>query len=67
MPGLGGIELQALLHAEGHHIPVIFVTAHPDKHVRDDAIRAGAVCFLSMPITSVADLILCLDRALKKA
>jgi FixJ family two-component response regulator len=66
MPGLNGIELQSLLHAEGHRIPVIFVTAHPDEHVRDNAMRGGAVSFLNKPI-SIADLVLCLDRALKKA
>jgi FixJ family two-component response regulator len=40
------------------------VTAHPDEHVRDRAMRAGAVAFLSKPI-SAADLIRCLDGALK--
>jgi hypothetical protein len=38
--------------------------AHPDEHVRDRAMRAGAVSFMSKPI-SEADLIRCLDRALK--
>jgi len=66
MPGLSGVELQAVLHAEGHHIPVILLTGQPDEHVRDHAMRAGAVAFMSKPI-SEADLILCLDRALKKA
>jgi FixJ family two-component response regulator len=66
MPGLSGIDLQALLHAEGHHIPVIFITAHPDEHTRERAMRAGAVCFMNKPM-SEADLIHCLDRALKNA
>ncbi len=65
MPGVSGVELQARLHAEGHRIPVIFVTAHPDEHVRERAMRSGAVAFMSKPI-SEADLIRCLDRALKK-
>lgn len=64
MPGVSGLELQARLHAEGHHISVIFVTAHPDGHLRDRAMRSGAIAFMSKPI-SEADLIRCLDRALK--
>jgi FixJ family two-component response regulator len=64
MPGVGGVELRARLHTEGHHIPVILHTAHPDEHVRDRAMRAGAVSFMSKPI-SEADLIRCLDRAPK--
>lgn len=64
MPGVSGIELQARLHAEAPHIPVILVTAHPDTHVRTRAMRAGAVAFMSKPI-SEPDLIRCLDRALK--
>jgi len=64
MPEVSGLELQARLHAEGHHISVIFVTAHPDGHLRDRAMRSGAIAFMSKPI-SEADLIRCLDRALK--
>jgi FixJ family two-component response regulator len=64
MPGLSGIELQARLHAGGHRIPIIFVTGYPDERVRERAMQAGAVSFMSKPI-SQANLILCLDRALK--
>jgi FixJ family two-component response regulator len=62
LPGLSGIEFEALLRTEGYHIPVILITGYPD--VRDRAMRAGAASFLSKPI-SEADLIRCLDRALK--
>lgn len=65
MPGLSGVELQVVLDAKGHHIPMILLTAHADEHVRERAMRAGAVSFMSKPI-SESDLILCLDRALKK-
>jgi FixJ family two-component response regulator len=65
MPGLSGLELQAVLYAKGHHIPVILLTGHPDEHVRERAIRGGAVAFISKPV-SEGDLILWLDRALKK-
>jgi FixJ family two-component response regulator len=65
MPGLNGIELQARLKADGHRIPIIFVTAFPDAHVRDRAMQSGAVSFMSKPF-SEANLIVCLDRALQK-
>jgi FixJ family two-component response regulator len=64
LPGLSGIEFEALLRTEGYRIPVILITGHPDQRVRDRAMRACAASFLSKPI-SEADLIRCLDRALK--
>ena len=66
MPGLTGIELQDRLAASGHRIPIIFVTAFPDDRTRDRAMRSGAVSFMSKPY-SEANLIVCLDRALKAA
>ena len=66
MPGLNGIELQDRLTANGHRIPIIFVTAFPDERVRDRAMQSGAVSFMSKPF-SEANLIVCLDRALKAA
>jgi len=47
MPGLTGIDLQDRLIAEGHRIPIIFITAHPGESVRARAMKAGAVDFLS--------------------
>ena len=37
MPAMSGVELQALLLARGHHVPIIFITAFSD-----DAVRARA-------------------------
>jgi FixJ family two-component response regulator len=64
MPGLSGIELEAVLRTEGYRIPVILVTGHPDELIRDRARRAGEASFLSKPVGE-ANLIRCLDRALK--
>jgi FixJ family two-component response regulator len=50
MPGLSGLDLQDLLIAEGHRLPIIFITGHPDENVRARAIKAGAVGFLSKPV-----------------
>jgi FixJ family two-component response regulator len=49
MPGMSGLELQATLNAERCQIPVIFITAHGDAETRIDAMREGAVEFLSKP------------------
>lgn len=49
MPGMSGLELQAQLNAEQCKIPIIFITAHGDAKMRLQALRAGAVEFLSKP------------------
>jgi FixJ family two-component response regulator len=49
MPGLSGLELQAKLNAEHCRIPTIFITAHGDAQMRMQALRAGAVEFLTKP------------------
>src|SRR5262245_887825 len=65
MPGLSGLELQSHLIAAGHPMPMIFVTAFPEAHVRTQALEAGAYGFLSKPFDE-ENLIACLDRALGK-
>ena len=66
MPGLSGLDLQDLLIAAGHRIPIIFITGHPDENVRARAMKAGAVAFLTKPVN--ADHLLgYLDKALKAA
>ena len=49
MPGMSGLELQSRLNAERCRIPIIFITAHGDAKMRIQALRAGAVEFLSKP------------------
>jgi FixJ family two-component response regulator len=49
MPGISGLELQAKLKAERCRIPIIFITAHGDAGMRIQAMREGAVEFLSKP------------------
>src|ERR1700719_3190057 len=49
MPGMSGLELQAQLSSERCRIPIIFITAHGDAKMRIQALRAGAVEFLSKP------------------
>jgi len=49
MPGMSGLELQHTLNAKGCRIPTIFITAHGDEKIRLQAMRGGAVEFLSKP------------------
>jgi FixJ family two-component response regulator len=49
MPGMSGLDLQSRLN-EGHYrIPIIFITAQGDEKMRLQALRAGAVEFLTKP------------------
>jgi len=47
MPGSNGLEVQRRL--AGQPVPVIFITAHDDAGVRDEALAAGAVAYLRKP------------------
>ena len=49
MTGMSGLDLQAKLNADHCSIPIIFVTAHGDERMRLQAMRGGAVKFLSKP------------------
>jgi FixJ family two-component response regulator len=66
MPGMGGIELQERLIALGQQVPIIFITAHPDAKLRERALAAGAVAFLSKPFAP-QELIRCTEDALRGA
>jgi len=65
MPGMSGIDLQSLLIAQGHSMPIIFITAFPDENVRRGVLKAGAVCLLTKPFDGCV-LIKCIDAALRK-
>ena len=50
MPGMSGLELQAKLSKDHHKVPVIFITAQGDERMRMQALRTGAVKFLTKPL-----------------
>ena len=50
MPGMSGLELQLELKKDHHRIPIIFITAQGDEKMRMQALRAGAVKFLTKPL-----------------
>lgn len=49
LPGKSGIELTRELSARGSKVPVIFITAHDEPHVREAVARCGAVALLIKP------------------
>jgi FixJ family two-component response regulator len=49
MPGLNGLELQKRLAAEHPDVPIIFITGYGDVPKTVQAMKAGAVEFLTKP------------------
>jgi len=49
LPGLSGLDLQKEMLARGIHSPIIFVTGHGDIPMSVQAMKAGAVEFLTKP------------------
>lgn len=50
MPGLSGIELQAVLNKEQSRPPMIFMTSYRDDRTRASAMDGGAFAFLGKPV-----------------
>jgi FixJ family two-component response regulator len=49
MPGRSGLELQRDLAATNRQVPIIFITAHGDVPMTVQAMKAGAIEFLTKP------------------
>jgi FixJ family two-component response regulator len=49
LPGVSGLDFQVELAAAGIHIPIIFMTGHGDIPMSVQAMKAGAVDFLTKP------------------
>ena len=49
MPGLNGLEVQKRMVRSGSALPIVFITAHDDLGVRQEALAAGAVAFVCKP------------------
>ena len=50
MPGLDGMDLQALLAERGFDLPIIFLTGHGDIPMSVRAMKRGAFDFLTKPV-----------------
>jgi len=49
MPGRSGLELQRDLAAANRQVPIIFITAHADIPMTVQAMKSGAIEFLTKP------------------
>ena len=61
LPGLTGLDLQRLVAAERADMPIIFITGHGDVPMTVQAMKAGAVEFLTKPFND--DVLLTAIRA----
>jgi FixJ family two-component response regulator len=62
LPGMDGLELQRRVRKERPGLPVIFVTAHDDDEIRQQALADGAEAFVVKPFDA-ADLIALIEVA----
>jgi FixJ family two-component response regulator len=51
LPGLNGLDLQRRIAVERHEMPIIFITGHGSIPMSVQAMKAGAVEFLTKPFT----------------
>jgi len=66
LPGLGGLELQELIASDRSDMPIIFITGHGDIPMSVQAMKAGAVEFLTKPIDDEA-LLAAIRHALQRS
>jgi FixJ family two-component response regulator len=64
MPGMNGLDLQREMNAAGIPLPVIFLTGHGDIPMTVQALKAGAVHFLTKPVRE-DDLLTAIRQALE--
>jgi len=65
MPNLNGLELQQKLIVQGIELPIIFLTGHGDIPMSVQAMKRGAVDFLTKPVHE-DDLIEAIQSAIEK-
>jgi FixJ family two-component response regulator len=65
MPGVSGLELQAILKSESWLVPIIFITGLGDIPMAVRAMMEGAIDFLTKPVDDSA-LLKSIERALQR-
>jgi FixJ family two-component response regulator len=65
LPGMSGLEVQQKLNEAGVQVPIIFITGHGDIPMTVQAMKSGAVEFLTKPFRD-QDLIDAIQQALKR-
>jgi FixJ family two-component response regulator len=66
LPELNGLDLQQLLASDRSEMPIIFVTGHGDIPMSVNAMKAGAVEFLTKPINDDA-LLKAIEHAIERS
>ena len=66
LPELNGLDLQQLLASDRSEMPIIFVTGHGDIPMSVNAMKAGAVEFLTKPINDDA-LLKAIEHAVERS
>jgi FixJ family two-component response regulator len=65
MPGLSGMDLQEELNKADYHMPIIFITGHGDIPMSVEAMKKGAVDFLTKPFDD-KELLQAVEKAIEK-
>jgi len=52
LPEVSGVKLQEMLSRAGIYVPIVFISAYADVAMAVDAMKAGAVDFLTKPFRS---------------
>jgi FixJ family two-component response regulator len=65
MPGMSGLDLHRQLVTSGQRIPTILITAYPNDRVRERALSAGVLGYLSKPFGE-EDLLRCIPPGLAR-
>jgi len=65
LPGLSGLDLQKRLAEINIEIPIIFITGHGDVPTSVQAMKAGALEFLTKPLAD-QDLLTAIQQAVKR-
>jgi FixJ family two-component response regulator len=66
MPELSGVELQRRLAERGKLLPIVFLSGHGDVRTCAEAMKNGAVDFLTKPVDD-GDLLAAVAQALEKS
>jgi FixJ family two-component response regulator len=65
LPGMSGLDLQQALRKDVFRIPIIFISGHADIPMTVEAMKSGAVEFLTKPFRD-QDLLDAIQRSLKR-
>jgi FixJ family two-component response regulator len=66
LPGLSGLALQKRLAESGREMPTVFVTGHGDIPMTVQAMKAGAIEFLTKPFVD-ADLLSAVEHGIERS